>query len=166
MRIGRGLLVWLQISTWLTSAVRALSGREVEGYSSPSSLECKRSTLPKASQSSARLSGYYQVPSVCSAGRLTKHIHKTNLTVVAVDDVLGEVYMTCVTGAPGHKITEASKQCQARQGGQYVVRYGRMAEVEGRCIHWVMLDEEVTGGYDLLIKKSQSVSFFVSGSNI
>jgi hypothetical protein len=74
------------------------------------------------------------------------HIHKSNCTVVAVDDVLGVVYMTCVTGSPGHKITQVG-------GNDFPVKVVNMhsalvdgrvravEEVKGRCIHWVMLDE-------------------------
>lgn len=145
----------LHLPAWLMSAFKTLSGREVVGYTSPSSLECKRSTLPKISQPNVRL---YQVPSVCCAGRLTKsviHIHKTNCTVVAVDDVLGVVYMTCVTGAPGHKITESGRDVKVVNMHSALGEDGKVqsvAEVKGRCIHWVMFDEE---DMRLLIEKGQ-----------
>ena len=87
------------LPAWLLSALKLVSGGEVEVYNSLQSLECKRSTLPKASQSRAKL---FQVPSSWCANSMTKgqvHIHNTNCTVVAVDAELGVVYMTCVTGA-------------------------------------------------------------------
>jgi hypothetical protein len=54
--------------------------------------------------------------------------------------------MTCVTGGPGHRIVDNSS------GAVKVVnmfsalgedgRVQPVTEVRGRCIHWVMLDEE------------------------
>ena len=135
------------------SALRTVSGSEVEVYNSPHSLECKRSTLPRASQSQAKL---YQVPSSWCANSMTKgqkHIHNTNCTVVAVDEALGVVYMTCVTGAPGHKITEISDVGVKIVNMHSALMDGKMQavkEVKGRCIHWAMFDEE---DMDLLIKK-------------
>ena len=143
------------LPAWLLSALKLVSGREVEVYDSLQSLECKRSTLPKASRFNARL---YQVPSSWCANSMTKgqtHIHNTNCTVVAVDDQLGVVYMTCVTGAPGHKITEISDV------GVKIVnmhspltedktKVQAVVEVKGRCIHWAMFDEE---DMNLLMKK-------------
>ncbi len=82
------------------------------------------------------------------------HIHKTNCIVVAVDSELGVVYITCVTGAPGHRITE--KGCvkvvnmHSPLGADGKVR--PVEEVKGRCIHWVMFDEE---DMNLLIKKGK-----------
>jgi hypothetical protein len=83
------------------------------------------------------------------------HIHTSNCTVVAVDDELGVVYMTCVTGAAGHKITESSKfvkvvNMHSALGGDGKVQ--PVVEVKGRCIHWAMLDEE---DMHLLIKKGK-----------
>ena len=145
------------LPAWLLSALRRVTGRDVEVYLSPSSLESKRTTLPKASQPNAKL---YQIPSSWCANSMTKgavHIHNSNCTVVAVDEELKVVYMTCVTGAPGHKIVENSS------GAVKVVnmfsalgedgRVQPVKEVKGRCIHWVMLDEEDMG---LLMEKGGS----------
>jgi hypothetical protein len=145
----------LHLPGWLLSALRTVSGRDVGVYTSPSSLECKRSTLPKASQSRAKL---YQVPSCWCANSMTKgevHIHTSNCTVVAVDDELGVVYMTCVTGAPGHKITESSKVVKVVNMHSALREDGKVQpvqEVKGRCIHWAMFDEE---DMNLLIKKGK-----------
>ena len=82
------------------------------------------------------------------------HIHNTNCTVVAVDERLGVVYMTCVTGAPGHKITEISdvgvKIVNMHSALMENNKVQPVSEVKGRCIHWAMFDEE---DMDLLIKK-------------
>jgi hypothetical protein len=86
------------------------------------------------------------------------HIHKTNCTVVAVDDALGVVYMTCVTGAPGHKITETNRHVKVVNMHSALREDGKVqpvVEVKGRCIHWVMFDEE---DMRLFIQKGQSVN--------
>lgn len=128
-------------------------------YTSPSSLECKRATLPKASQPHARL---YQVPSSWCAGSMTRgevHIHKSNCTVVAVDDVLGVVYMTCVTGSPGHKITQVGDVKVVNMHSALVDgKVKAVEEVKGRCIHWVMLDE---ADMRLLTEKGQGMRCYV-----
>jgi hypothetical protein len=151
---GRVSSAQLHLPVWLLSALDSISGRGVEVYTSPSSLECKRTTLPKASQSRARL---YQIPSSWCANSMTKgevHIHGSNCTVVAVDEELEVVYMTCVTGAPGHKITDNSSgvvkvvNMHSSLGSDGKVQ--PVEEVKGRCIHWVMLDEKDMG---LLMEK-------------
>jgi hypothetical protein len=83
------------------------------------------------------------------------HIHKSNCTVVAVDDALGVVYMTCVTGSAGHKITSGSKHVKVVNMHSALGADGKVqpvAEVKGRCIHWVMFDEE---DMRLLVDKGQ-----------
>ena len=148
------------LPAWLVSALKLVSGRDVEVYNSLQSLECKRSTLPKASQLTASI---YQMPSNWCANSMTKgetHIHNTNCTVVAVDDHLGVVYMTCVTGAPGHKITEISDVGVKIVNMHSVLQDNKVQpvrEVKGRCIHWAMFDEE---DMNLLIKKGYCQSMF------
>ena len=82
------------------------------------------------------------------------HIHSSNCTVVAVDEELKVVYMTCVTGAPGHKITDnSSKVVKVVNMHSSLGSDGKVQpveEVKGRCIHWVMLDEDDMG---LLMEK-------------
>jgi hypothetical protein len=84
------------------------------------------------------------------------HIHKSNCTVVAVDDTLGVVYMTCVTGAPGHKITEVGKDVKVVNMHSALVdgKVQPLTTVKGRCIHWVMVDEE---DMCLLIQKGRKL---------
>ena len=84
------------------------------------------------------------------------HIHKSNCTVVAVDDTLGVVYMTCVTGAPGHKITEVGKDVKVVNMHSALVdgKVQPLTTVKGRCIHWVMVDEE---DMRLLIQKGREL---------
>ena len=143
------------LPAFLVSAIRAVSGSDVGVYSSPSSLECKRSTLPKVSRGSAKL---YQVAHCFCAGELALgklRVHDANCTAVAVDDELGVVYMTCVTGAPGHKITEKSADVKIVNMHSALGEDGKVrpvTEVKGRCIHWTMFDEE---DMSLLIKKGK-----------
>jgi hypothetical protein len=139
------------------SALKSVSGRDVGVYTSPSSLECKRTTLPKPSQSRARL---YQIPQSWCAGSMVQekgHIHTSNCTVVAVDDELGVVYMTCVTGAPGHRITHSDGCVKVVNMHSALGEDGKVRPVEqvkGRCIHWAMFDEE---DMNLLIKKGKII---------
>ncbi len=88
----------------------------------------------------------------------TGHTHDKNATVFAVDSRLWVVYATCSTGASGHKITENKSGCI-----QLVNMYSRTNEdgtvqpvesVTGKCVHWVMVDEESMA---LLVKKGQSL---------
>ena len=90
------------------------------------------------------------------------HVHKSNGTVFAVDDS-GLVYVTCSTGSGSHKITENNSQCI-----KVVNMYSRVGEdgkpqpvesVRGKCVHWVMLDEESMG---LLVNKGQSSCCYAS----
>ncbi len=74
------------------------------------------------------------------------HVHDKNGTVFAVDSRLGLVYATCSTGAAGHKITENNSQCIkvvnmfSKTNEDGVLQ--SVESVKGKCVHWVMADEE------------------------
>ena len=92
-------------------------------------------------------------------------VHKSNGTVFAVDDRAdgtGLVYATCSTGSGPHRITENCSQC-IRVVNMYskTGQAGKPQPVEsvrGKCVHWVMLDEESMG---LLVRKGQFFRLFL-----
>lgn len=119
-----------------------------------------KDTLPHAA-SDATLC---HVPRVMCARRMTLgeiHNHSHNGTIFAVHPASGLVYATCSTG--DHKITENRCECI-----KVVNMYSRTNEdgrpqpvesVGGKCVHWVMLDEE---SMRLFMQAGQFMSVFVS----
>ena len=87
------------------------------------------------------------------------HVHKSNGTVFAVCKS-GLVYATCSTGSGSHRITENSSQC-IKVVNMYSMtgEDGRPQPVEvvrGKCVHWVMVDEE---SMRLLVKAGQCYQY-------
>lgn len=133
------------LPAWLSSALQEITGQCVSDIRSDLPFLHKlKDTLPDA----ARGATLYHIPRSWCANSMTKdegHVHKSNGTVFAVDNG-GVVYATCSTGSGPHKITENSSQCI-----KVVNMYSRTGEdgrpqpvesVRGKCVHWVMADEE------------------------
>ena len=144
------------LPAWLSSALQGITGQCVSDVRSDLPfLDKLKDTLPDA----ARGATLYHIPRSWCANSMTKdegHVHKSNGTVFAVDDS-GLVYATCSTGSGSHKITDNNSQCI-----KVVNMYSKVGEdgkpqpvesVRGKCVHWVMLDEESMG---LLVNKGQS----------
>ncbi len=140
---------------WLSSALQEITGQCVsDARADLPFLNKLRDTLPDAALGAT----LYHIPRSWCANSMTKdegRVHKSNGTVFAVDGG-GLVYATCSTGSGPHKITENNSQCI-----KVVNMYSRTGQdgkpqpvesVRGKCVHWVMLDEESMG---LLVRKGQ-----------
>ena len=115
-------------------------------------LQKLKDTLPEAAKGAT----LYHTPSSWCANSMTGdkvHIHKKNATVFAVDDKNTVVYATCCTGSSGHRIIENCSKCiKVVNMYSMTMEDGRpepVEEVKGKCVHWVMLDEQSTA---LLVK--------------
>ena len=144
------------LPAWLLSALHEITGQPVSDVRSDLPFLYKlKETLPHA----ARGATLYHIPRSWCANSMTKdeaHIHKSNGTIFAVG-LGGEVYVTCSTGSGSHKITENKSECI-----KVVNMYSStgedgkpqpVVEVGGKCVHWVMLDEE---SMRLLVQAGQS----------
>jgi hypothetical protein len=146
------------LPAWLLSALEEITGQCVTDVRSDLPFLFKlKDTLPSA----ARGATLYHIPRSWCANSMTMdevHVHKSNGTVFAVG-ACGEVYATCSTGSGSHKITDNTSKCI-----KVVNMYSKtgedgrpqpVEEVRGKCVHWVMADEE---SMRLLVKEGQSDS--------
>lgn len=145
------------LPAWLLSDLQEITGQCISDVRSDLPFLYKlKDTLPDA----ARGATLYHIPCTCCAKYMALdelHVHKSNGTIFAVG-LNGEIYATCSTGS--HKITDFNSQCI-----KVVNMYSRTGEdgrpqsvesVKGKCVHWVMIDEESMG---LFVQAGQSLIY-------
>lgn len=153
------------LPAWLVSGLEECAGKHISDVRTDLPFLYKlKDTLPDA----ARDATLCHIPHVVCARRMTLgeiHNHGHNGTVFAVHPASGLVYATCSTG--DHKITENKCECL-----NVVNMYSRTNEdgkpqpvesVKGKCVHWVMLDEE---SMRLFMQTGQLLVIYILVNNI